>query len=131
MAIDNELEKRRLGLDFANRLKMLAADAPDVFTEKAVLDMARLIDKRFTYSKELRKKEILTHLKKSSANGGMSIGELIEETGYNKNRVYEAMDELESEGRAELRRVQPAGDRGGRPSARYFAVTIGFSQTKT
>lgn len=126
MAIDNELEKRRLGLDFANKLSMLAADSPDVATEIAVHDLAKQIRKRFTYSKDLRKREILTHLRRRSEQGGMSVTELIEETGYYKNRVYEALDELEQEGKAELRMVPPAGDKGGRPSARFFVVVGGM-----
>lgn len=123
-------KQRRRGLDFANKLSMLAADSPDVFTELAVHNLAKTIRKRFAFSKDLRKREILTHLRRCSDNGGMSAAELVDATGYYKNRVYEALDELASEGKAELRMVPPAGDKGGRPSARFFAAG-GFSQPET
>lgn len=136
--INNELEQRKLGLAYADKLSMIAADAPDVYTEHAVHELAKVIRKRFSYSRELRKKEILTHLKRHSEQGGMSVAELVEATGYNKNRVYESMDELVDEGKAEVRWFPPPGDRGGRPSARYFAkaagvgpAAVGFSQEKT
>lgn len=122
MAIDNELEKRRLGLEFANKLSMLAAEAPDVFSELAVHELAKTIRKRFTYSKDLRKKEIMTWLKRRSEHGGMSTTELTEETGYHKDVIYELTKELESEGLVELRPVQSSRDDGrGRPAIRYFA----------
>jgi hypothetical protein len=132
MAIDNELEKRRLGLEFANRLDELAADAaPDAKTEHDVHELARLIRKRFTYSKELRKREILTHLKRHDDHGGMSIAELIEKSGYQKDMVYELVRDLEADGKVELRKFDPPGSKGGRPAVRYFATTIGFSVVKS
>lgn len=131
MAIDNELEKRRLGLDFANKLSMLAADSPDVFTELAVHDLAKQIRKRFTYSKDLRKREILTLIKRQAELGGMSIAEMIDATGYKKDMVYETVEELEAERRVELRKFDPPGSKGGRPAVRYFAISVSFSAAKT
>lgn len=131
--IDNELEKRRLGLDFANKLSMLAAEAPDVFTEHAVHELAKMIRKRFTYSKDLRKREIVTHLRRYDERGGMSIADLIEGTGYHKDVIYDLTKELESEGHVELRSVPSSRDDGrGRPAVRYFTVrTAIFSARKS
>ena len=131
MAIDNELEKRQRGLEFANRLDELAADhAPDVFTEHAVHELAKTIRKRFTYSKDLQKREIVGYLKKAEHAGGMSVNELIESTGYQKTLVYELIEMLEAEKRIEERKFDPPGSKGGRPAVRYFAVQVGFSAQK-
>lgn len=123
MAIDNDLEKRRLGLGFADRLSMLAADAPDVATEHAVHELARTIRKRFTYSRDLRKKEIVTHLRRADGRGGMSVAELVEGTGYHKDVIYDLTKELETEGLVELRPTPSTRDDGrGRPAFRYFTI---------
>lgn len=114
-------EERLKGLEYANKLSLLAAEAPDLHTENATHEFAKMVQKRFTYSFELRKREILTHLKKRM-DVGLSIAELIEATGYEKNTIYALAEDLEKEKRARFQRIRPAGSGPGRPAVRLFYV---------
>ena len=112
---------RLAALEFANRIDLIAAEAPDVHSEKAVHDVARTIRKRYTYSNELRKRELLTHLRRN-ADAGMSVGDLVEATAYSKDTIYPLINELIDAATIELRHITPAGKGAGRPWARYFPL---------
>ena len=126
-------EQRLKGINYANKLDLFAMKAPDPQTEHATHELAREIRKRFTWSIELRKREIMVHVRKQNDFGGISINELIEATGYKKDILYPLATELESEHVIELRAVTPIGPRGrGRPAIRLFLAGNGnFSVRKT
>lgn len=117
-------EKRKAGLAFADRLSEIAVEAPDLLSEKSVHDLAGTIRKRFTYSRELRKREILTQVRKRGSDVGCSVGELAGITGYNKDLVYDLSRELTSEGLIECRKIPPAGRGPGRPTERIFPANL-------
>ncbi len=119
---DIETSQRQAGLDFANRLSLLAGSAPDTATEKAVHSLADEVRKRYTYSKELRKREIIFHIQRATDTGGLSHRELIERTRYRKDDVYALVDLLAEEGRIEFRSVTPGGAGRGRPAVRLFTT---------
>lgn len=120
MEVDRET--RRAAMAFADMLQMLAAAAaPDVWAEKKTYALANTIRKQFTWSPELRKREILHLLGKQPA-GGLSVAEIVEITGIKKTTVYNLTRELQAEGRIELRKFPPPGGMGGRPMIRLAAV---------
>lgn len=116
--------QRLKGLDLVNKIDLLASEAPTVHLENDLHRLCYEIRKRFTHSPELRKKEILMHIRKHNGNGGISIDELIVATGYEKNVLYAVVKELESDAVAERRAtMRPAG--AGRPGQiRWFLPEV-------
>jgi predicted Rossmann fold nucleotide-binding protein DprA/Smf involved in DNA uptake len=121
-----EHDQRLAGFRFAEKLDLLAAEAPDVLTEKAVHQVAQRIRNRYAYTPRLRKAEIFARIRRGAA----SIAELVDETGFHKDEVYELTKELEAEGQVRFDRAPAIGR--GRPPIRIFAATIAnFSPPKT
>lgn len=125
-------EQRLKGMAYANRLDVLALKAPDPHTEHITHELAREIRKRFTYSPELRKKELMVHIRKHDGNGGISIPELMAATGYEKNVVYTLVRDLETSDVIKRQAtVRPVG-RGRPGQVRLFLTNKAiFSVSKT
>jgi hypothetical protein len=112
-------EIRREGLAFAEKLTLLAVEAPDVTLERAVHSLAQKIRRRYGFSAELKKAEIVRIVR---LKGGASIKDIVAETGWHKDEVYSIVREMENEQppRVECRTVHPAGGYGGRPRIVLF-----------
>jgi hypothetical protein len=130
--MDVDSQKRKAGLRFADRLSEIAVDAPDIHIEHSVHELAKSIRKRFTYSRELRMREILTHVRKGVEHGGTAVADLELATGYHRHLIQDLADELQQSGLIEFRLIPPAGSGPGRPHKRLFPVeTPNFGKQKS
>jgi hypothetical protein len=109
------LKDRRRRLEYAARVSALAMDAPDVETKKIVYTACRIIEKRFGFSRD--EKKIL--LLKLIEVGAASTEELVNESRFPSQDVYELVRELVDENKIREERLGVTY-RNGRPAVRYF-----------
>lgn len=109
-------EDRLAIFEFAEKLSQLAADAPNLSCKRVAHKLAQRIRVFYGYTPNRRKAEIFARV----CNGAASIPELIEETGFHKDEVYQLTRELADEGRIKFVKIASSGR--GRPAIRVFAA---------
>jgi hypothetical protein len=107
---------RRAGLDFSNRVAVLAADSPDISTRRMLNKVAHSVRKRYGYSDAEKESEIL----KCIRDGAATVKELIEETGFADYEVARATKNLLESNKIRIERMRIG--RRGPPS--YLILTI-------
>jgi hypothetical protein len=110
-------KQRRRGLEFADRLAELAAEAPDYETKQAAYKATNEIRKKYGFSTELKKKMILFYIEQ----GASKIDDLIRETSFDRDDVYSITRELETAKLVRFDKIQLTGSRG-RPTILIFPI---------
>jgi hypothetical protein len=111
------LEERRRALEYAGRLATLALEAPDERTKKIVYTARNSIQKLYGCSREEKKSEILRLI----SLGAAQISDLIQESGFHRDDVYELTQELATEKMVREQRIRITGG-NGRPSVCFFPL---------
>lgn len=107
-------KQRRRGLDFAERMALLAAEAPDAETKSVAYKAVNEIRRKYGFSNEVKKKMILAHIR----NGASKIDDLIRETSFARDDIYEITRDLEQSSLVRFDKIQLTG--GGRPTILIF-----------
>lgn len=115
-------DERRKALNLANQVQDLAMDAPDEFAERVLHSAAHRLRRRYGYSRNLKKSEILRRVRKEPL--GVTIVDLKNELGFHKDDVYELVRELEKELKVQCRKSAPGGSKGGRPTLLVSIATV-------
>lgn len=108
-------EDRRRGLSYAARVSTLAMEAPDDETKKIVYAACRAIEKRYGFSRDEKKNVILRLV----FLGAASIAELIRESNFHRDDVYQLTSELVIEKKIREQVLNTTGGHG-RAAVRYF-----------
>jgi hypothetical protein len=111
------LDDRRRALEFAGRLATLALEAPDERTKKIVYTARNQIQKLYGLGREEKKIEILRLI----TLGAAQISDLILESGFHRDDVYEITAELVGEKAVREMRMRQTGG-NGRPSVCFFPL---------
>lgn len=109
------LRLRRRMLEVAAELAEVAARSPDD-AKKEIYKTIQTLRKRYGFSNDVKRAEILRLI----TLGASAVGDLINETGFDRDDIYTITNELETEGLIVLRSIPPTGDRGGRPTRLFF-----------
>lgn len=109
-------KQRRRGLDFAERVAMLAAEAPDAVTKKELYSCVKSMRRRYGYSETEKLSVVLGMIKV----GASSLADLVRETGIDRSDVWRITTRLEQEGSIRLQKISAAGSQGGRPTFLFF-----------
>jgi hypothetical protein len=119
-------EDRRTALNFASALEFMAAGIPNDFVRKGAHRLIRQIRMRYRFSIVQKKDYIVKIVRVTNGGGGVSIADLIKATGWHKDEIYDLVKEIENETppRLELRKIPPAGMKGGRPALLIFALEV-------
>lgn len=107
-------DERKAGLAVAVRIDDLALDAPDVFTESVLHAASHRLRRRFGYSLERKKIELLRRVKREPL--GVRVSDLKRELGFHIDDVLSIVKQLEGEAKVTLKKIPPAGSKGGRPT---------------
>lgn len=107
-------KSRRRVLEFAERVALLAAEAPNEDTKKAVYTAVNKMRRQYGFSKEEKRAEIFRQI----GIGAATVADIIRETKYHADDVHEITRELEVEGLVVFRRMQNIGV--GRPTVCIF-----------
>jgi lipase chaperone LimK len=113
------IRQRRRGLEFADRIAGLALEAPDDRTKQIIYSARNAIQKLYGFTREQKKAELVRLIDLGAAN----ITDLIQESGFSKNDVYELTRELATEKRIREAVMMSIGGNGvGRPTVCYFSI---------
>jgi predicted transcriptional regulator len=115
--VNLSVKERRRRLDYAALVAKVASEAPDAETKRIVYTAVRIIEERFGFSREEKKKVLLRLI----TVGAASIAEIERESNFRRNDIHLLVAELVKEGSVTERWLNGRGDRG-RPAVRYFPV---------
>lgn len=110
------LKARRRVLEFAERVALLASEAPNDDAKKEVFAARMRLVKRYGFSQEEKRRLILHTI----GLGAATHADLIRETGFDKDDVYRIVKELESEEAVECKLISLSGS--GRRSLFVFPI---------
>jgi hypothetical protein len=118
MAVSSEnltLSDRRRALEYAAKLAALALEAPDERTKKIVYAARNSIQKLYGCGRDEKKVEILRLI----TLGAAQINDLIQESGFHRDDIYDLTKELTAEKRIRETIMKLTGG-NGRPVVCYF-----------
>jgi|SRR6185369_162648 len=109
-------KRRRYGRETGEQIAAMAAESPDPFIKRELYRAANAIRKHFAYTEAEKEKEVLRLI----AIGAASVSDLIRETGFPQQDVWEITKRLEAANLIELQRLRLAET--GRPACLFFPV---------
>lgn len=111
-------DERKEGLTFAEKVRQLAAEAPDGYARRDINRLVKQMQQRYGLSDSQKKGLILRTIE----DGAATLREIEEETGIPSERIAVLMRELETEGK--IRRHKGSYSGLGRPAYQFFAAYV-------
>lgn len=106
------LSKRREGLEFANKLAELAAEAPDPVARS--MSRSAINRLRRYYGLSWKDKQVL--VRRAIALGCATYDDLVAETRLPKEHICTVIQSLRMAGEVDVTSLPPRTNKGGRPS---------------
>ncbi len=107
-------KRRRYGRETAERIAAMAAESSDAFVKKELYRAANSIRKHFAYTEAEKEAEVLRLI----GIGACSANDLIRETGFPQQDIWDITKKLEEAKLIELQRLRLADT--GRPACLFF-----------
>jgi len=109
-------KRRRHAAETAEAVALIAASSSDPFIKKELYRAVNAIRKHFGYTAAEKEAEVLRRIK----IGASTVNDLIRETGFPQQDIWDITKRLESAKLIELQRLSVSGN--GRPGCLFIAT---------